>query len=708
MSGPDKRGEVVALVGCVLCASLAVILGILAHWSDASSAWAAALLTLAGVGTWLITLIQLHQRRLVAEERLEVAELERSRQEMLGGARTIFQEEELDQMETLAMGRRLRSVERFLVPTLALLTASYEIVAGVGILPWFRPFSFVAAAAAATMLNQTAVLFFAGGIAFICFMFSRYALGMSRLPEWSLLRAGGNFMFGASAAGLGVAVAVLCVISGLSGVEHWLSSAIGVAMIVLAVETILNYVLDYYRPRTGGPVQRAFYDSRLLGMFSEPGGILRSLANAVDYQFGFKVSETWFYRLLGRIVVPLSLVQIVVIFALTCITVVPPGNKAVIEHLGSASAVLGSGVALTWPWPVDRATIIPVDVVQRLEIGYERAVGEDQREISEGAILWTKRHYKKEYQLLVADRLAGLSRGGDGPSAMKGSAGGKAPPVNLLSMNMSVQWRVGDTDPEVLRYYAQAADARKILEALAYRELTRYAASADVLDLLGKGGITAADTLAERLQAACDTAGYDGGSLGVTIVHVGIGGVHPPPDDDVAKSYEEVVGAIESRDAKIKLAEGEAAQVRVRSAGTEWEELYNAIRAEDEARTMRRADLPAKTAEVERQLRSEAGGGARAIASIAEKNTLSKVFRRKAEAEQHAMQSSAFNTAPDIYTMRVYLKILAETLERIQKYVVVVDDPNKLVIEADLKPPQAIDILGAEARAADMRQQQTP
>ena len=61
-----------------------------------------------GVGVWAITLIQLHQHRLVGEEQLEVAELERTRRDLLGGAKTIFREEELDQMETLAMGRRLR------------------------------------------------------------------------------------------------------------------------------------------------------------------------------------------------------------------------------------------------------------------------------------------------------------------------------------------------------------------------------------------------------------------------------------------------------------------------------------------------------------------------------------------------------------------------------------------------------------------------
>jgi len=245
----------------------------------------------------------------------------------------------------------------------------------------------------------------------------------------------------------------------------------------------------------------------------------------------------------------------------------------------------------------------------------------------------------------------------------------------------------------------------RILESLAYRELTRYAAHADVLDLLGKGGIDAAVQLQDNLQAECNRAGFDGGPLGVKIVYVGIGGVHPPADEEVAKAYEEVVGAYETKDARIKQAMGEAADIKVRMAGVGWEELYRAVLAEDEARASNAPDQAQKTAEVDRLLRSVVGGGVRAVAALAEKLSLKKVFDEKAAAEQYALQISAFKAAPEIYMQRTYLKALAEALQRIRKFVVVLEDSEKVLYDVDMRPPQTIDVLGAEAASIDAKQQ---
>ena len=712
---PDKRGEVVSGLGLVLSLVGSALLFVLAIWADSSSVFAAAFYMAGGFGVWLITLIQLHQLRMVAEERLEVAELERSRQELLGGAKTIFDEEELGQMEKLAMGRRLRAIERFLVPVLGLAVAAYYLFVGCGMIPWqdfpnlsrllpfLKQFAFISSADSSPIETPTVILFFTGGLAFVCFMFSRYALGMARIREWALLRAGGNFFFGASAVNLAIAIAMLCLISGLTWAEIWLTRLIGAFMIVQAVETVVNYVWDFYRPRVPGQVQRPFYDSRFLGMFSEPEGILRSLARSLDYQFGFKVSETWFYRLLGRIIVPLALVQIAVIFALTCITVVPPGHKAVIGHLSPTKEVVGPGVHLTWFWPVDKATIIPVEAVQRLEIGYERLPNES--EATEPAILWTKKHYKKEYLLLAADAGASLHRQKGDQDAMRGGASGGAPPIQMLSMNMPVQWRVGDGDDDVLRFHSQAIDVPGMIESLAYRELTRYAAQNDVYKLLGKGGIEAASAIWASLQQACDSAGYDSKGLGVKIVYVGIGGVHPPSDDDVAKSYEDVVSAYEAKDAKIKTAEGLAAMVRIMSAGDEWQRLYQAIRSEDEARETKSADLAAKSTEVDELLRSVVGGEARFRASRAERETYKRIFDVKSSSERYALQVDAYNAAPNIYASRAYLKLAAEGLDKIRKYVIVLDNPGRVLCEINLAPPQVLDILGAEAQAIDVKTQ---
>jgi modulator of FtsH protease HflK len=694
MTGIDRRGEVVALVGGLLSLIGAVILAILAVWSESASVWMTAFQVFGAVGIWLLTLIQLHQQRLVREEQLEVAELDRQRQEKLGGAQTIFDEEDLDQMEKLAMGRRLRTIERYLIPAAAIIIALYHLAAGASVFPWRFQFPPIAHADP-KMLAQTSqvLVLFVGGLAFAFFMASRYALGMSRLPDWGALRAGGDFMFGSSAICLITAVALLCVISGMGWAETYLAEAIGILLIILAVETMINFVLDFYRPRIPGLVQRPFYDSRLLGIFSEPGGILRSLANAVDYQFGFKVSETWFYKLLGQAVLPLLLVQLGIIFALTCITVVPPGHKAVIEHNGLWEHrvwVAEPGVHWTWIWPTDRATIIPVERIQQMAVGYEVDESKPETEVT-GPILWTKKHYKKEYQLLVGDKRA--------------SANTKVP-VNLLAINMPVQWRVKDDDREVVRFHDQSQDVAAIIQSLAYRELTRYAAQADILDLLGKEGIRTAQELHSNLQKACDTAGYDGGSLGVQIVHVGIGGIHPPPDEEVAKSYEDVVSAYETRDAKIKAAEGDAARARIDSAGPHWQMLYDAIVREDKVRETSAGQLGSQSDEVDRLLRSDEsliGGNARLIAAEAEKRAIERVFAEMSSSERYGMQLVAYNAAPRVYALRVYLRMVREGLQSVRKFVIALDDPDRVIYRFDLRPPVEFDVTAAELGAMESR-----
>lgn len=692
MSRVDKRGEIVALFSGLLTAASAALLVVLAVWSQGRTVWGAALQTAGAAGVWLISLIQLHQLRLVAEEQLEIEDLERTRREKLGGARTVFEEDDLGQMEKLAMGRRLRTIERFLVPVLALLVSLFFAAGGLALLGWFTAWRPLDTLVESGVANPTIMVFFLLGLAFVTFMLSRYALGMSRLPEWTLLRAGGNYLFGASMVCLAGMVGMLFVMNGMPQVEVWVSQAIGVLMLLMAAETVLNFVLDFYRPRIEGQAQRPFYDSRLLGMFSEPGGIVQSLAKAIDYQFGFKVSETWFYKLLGRQLVPLLLVQAALVILLTTFTVVPPGHEAVIQRFalgGTAPApiTVGPGIHVTWPWPMARATVIPTERVQRMELGHEPHP-QDAVPRRGQPVLWTKAHYVKEYKLIVAGKQV---------------SGEAQAPINLLSLNMPVHWRV--KPGQTLRFFRQSADAASLIESLGYRELTQYAAHTDMDDLMGAGGIGANETLRQRLQAACDAAGEDGGGLGVEIVYVGIGGIHPPPEEDVAKTYEEVINAYERRASLISRAEGEAASIQINTAGIEHDALYEAIVAEEQARESAAADLPERTARVEEMLRRLAGGMARQRTALAEQQTYARVFSERAAAERYSAQLAAYQAAPRTYLLRAYLGMLEEGLTQVQKYVIAVQDVHRVLLQCDLRPPTSIDLTGADAAALEKAEQ---
>jgi membrane protease subunit HflK len=679
----DRRGEVVAALGVVVGLGAFVALVLLGIANNSVAVFSAAWHALGSVGIWILILIHLHQLRLVEQERLEIAEMERERRERLGGAGSIFEEEDAEQMEALAMGRRLRAIEKWFIPIFAMITAGYLALCGARMIPGLWPIEFVLDAPQQPLRNPSMMAFFAGAFAFVCFALSRYALGMSRVEQvsvWGALRSGGGYFFGMSIVGLATAIALVLAHNGYVGPERWLGKAIGGLMIFLAAEIIVNYVLDLYRPRVPGAVERVFYESRFLNLFSEPEGIIRSAAQAIDYQFGFKVSETWFYRLLGRAVVPLLLFQAVVIYLITCFVVVPPGYQAVIEVMGtgqSRRSTADTGVTWTWPWPFARSTLIPVDRIQRIELGYEKS--EEERLAGEhtGPILWTEKHRAKEYQLLVADRDASRSA---------------QVPVNLLSVAMPIHWRI--KRDYVLQYHAQATEVEEIIESLAYRELTRYAAHTDLFDLMGPGGIEAVRALRDKIQAACDRGGVGGQDLGVEIVHIGLGSVHPPVE--VAAAYEDVINAHEQSDTKVRQGRADAIETQITAAGERFRLLYDAIVAEEQARDQHSPDLSQRTLEVESMFREVAAGEARRTSSQAEGYLYERVTLEEAAADLFKIQQQAFEQAPGVYTLRLYLDMLVRSLTDRWKYVVAVNDPDRVIYQLDLKPPPRLEVLRQE------------
>ena len=130
---------------------------------------------------------------------------------------------------------------------------------------------------------------------------------MSAEAAWKPLRAGGSFLLGLAVLCFALAVALALANFQRPEVVKVLNYLAPACLALLGVETALNVIFDIYRPRLRGQYSRSAFDSRLLGVINEPGGIFRSAAGAIDYQFGFQVSQTWFYKLLERAILPLVL-----------------------------------------------------------------------------------------------------------------------------------------------------------------------------------------------------------------------------------------------------------------------------------------------------------------------------------------------------------------------------------------------------------------
>lgn len=733
ISGIDKRGEAVSVLGLFVSLIGALILAALAIWgeSNAASVWAVSFQMFAAAGVWVLCWLHQHQLRMVAIERLELDEIERQRQEKLGGVQTIFEQEELEQMDALSAGRRMRSIERVVVPVLAMGIAVLLILAGVALIPFLPMWGFPPIDKSEGLVKYLTdpkngdyvkyVLFFSGGMSFAMFMMSRYALGLRRVGGFGGLRAGGNALFGSAILNIGLAIAMVLVIAGFQSADYWYAIIVGVLLLVQALEIVINFILDVYRPRVEGEDTRPFYDSRLLGIFSEPGGVIESVGKFADYQFGFKVSETWLYKLLSWQIPILLLIMVAILFGLSSLVVVPPGHQAVIMRFGEPrEETAKAGIHLTLPWPIDRAKVVPVRHVRTIELGHadEETKTEDEFNVVQRLtrlfeerkaekdvvpelepdkpkrrepILWTKQHYTTEYKIVVGER---VQETGEGSQASE-------LPINMLNVVMPVYWCVKDGDDQVIRYFQQADDAEALVESLAYRELTHYAAAADIRDLLGDGGAKAAAVIHDRLQAACDSAGYDGQGLGIEIVFVGVGGIHPPWDEEVAKAYEEVISTTEKVRARIMEASADATVRRIGTAGVNWKTLYELILAEEAVAAGETAKAAEATSAVETFLRDEAGGQARMAVSEAVRDSYRRLITERSSAELYEQQVGAFERAPATYMLRTYLRTLENALKPSRKFVVAIEDPSRIIYSVDLKPPSELSVMAAEISEAD-------
>jgi regulator of protease activity HflC (stomatin/prohibitin superfamily) len=628
-------------------------------------------------------LIQFHQRNLAEQEKLDMTALAGEHR-----ADKIFQQKSEQQHLFSIAQKRLVVLEKWFLPIFSFIIAAYQ--AGIG-LYLLRGVSdsnpFIGKQPLLCAVCMVAV-------AFVCFLLSRYATGMSRQPEWKPLRAGGSLLFGSALLSFALSIALALVQFKIITVIRVIDYIIPVLLIVLGIETLLNVVFDIYRPRLAGQYSRAAFDSRLLGLINEPGDILHTATGAIDYQFGFKVSQTWFYKLLEKAVVPLIFFGAIMLYLLSSVLVINPNQKAVIEHFGNPIDkvtgkvwLVGPGLHFKLPWPVDIARVYPASDIKELQIGYVPKTDPKTGEVIREPLLWGKDHYKEEYSILVASRL-------DADKNTQGAA-----PVSLLKANVPVQFRVKD----LYAFLYNHTDPQKLLEDICYRELARFAAGASIevddeaalaTSLLGAGRTQAKQVLTQNIQAAADKAG-----LGVEIVFVGLQGIHPPTQ--VAADYEKVVGAIQLKQAIILQADGQRNRTLSTIAGSV-EGASKLSGLASEYQKARQENNPQKTNEIEGRLDkafTQADGDIFCTLREAQSYSFEKIAIARSTGERFDSQVKAYRAAPEIYKREQRLTALEETLRPIRKYVIVADPNDAETFIVDLKEkltPSLYDIGGVQ------------
>ena len=222
--------------------------------------------------------------------------------------------------EVLPAQRSREQFERFFVPGFTVLL--FLLQAGGAFLLWGWLNKILP-----TPLNEPGVclsLFAIAGL--LLFLLGKYSTSLARFEGLRLLRPGATYLLMSGYLCGVVTLALIAVMLDVPRVDLYVARGLTALLFLVALETLINLILELYRPRVKGKVERPVYESRLVSLLGQPEGLITTAAQTLDYQFGFKVSETWFYRLLVQWLPWLVVFQIVVLLLSTCFVFIDTGR----------------------------------------------------------------------------------------------------------------------------------------------------------------------------------------------------------------------------------------------------------------------------------------------------------------------------------------------------------------------------------------------
>ncbi|HON07449.1 MAG TPA: SPFH domain-containing protein, partial [Verrucomicrobiota bacterium] len=463
------------------------------------------------VGLWSYIQMRLEERERI--ERLEIEELARAK----GGAALFERTDE----ELLIAKKSREQFEKYFVPGFTVLLMLIEAAACVYLYRWLN--------SVVVSYSQILVALGVYGLfGLVLFIIGKYSAGLIRLEKHRLLSpATSHLLLGAYLLGLNI-VSIIAIEAGFEKADELLARLLTIFLGLLAVENFFNLILEIYRPRVRGGVERVLYESRLVGLLSKPEGVLTTAAHALDYQFGFKVSETWVYKFFRQALPLLIFVQLLALELSTCIIVVEVGEKGLLERFGKpvGDGIVEPGIHLKLPFPIDKIRRFRTDQIQTFIAGMEHKEDQDHKEHEhKKVLLWTVQHTMKDPFLLLVS-----SREQAGTQSEKEAR--RTPPVNLLAASIPVQFQINDLHSWAYNH----TEPDKLLKHIATRELVQYLLSADYDEVLSSKRLEASDILKNRIQQQANEL-----KLGVKIVNVGLNDMHPPVP--IAAAYEQVVSS---------------------------------------------------------------------------------------------------------------------------------------------------------------------
>ena len=321
--------------------------------------------------------------------------------------------------------------------------------------------------------------------------------------------------------------------------DLWITRGFLVVFVILALDILAGIFFTFYKIEETLDEQPT-YESRILSVVFQPGGITKNVSELISYQFGVEVSDGWFISTVEKVIFPLILVIVTVMWLMTSLVFIPSNSNGIRERFGVvvSQEPLSSGVYFKLPYPFSNIKTFPIGEVQTFTLGLNNKVGFKTPEV----LLWTRSHVSEETQFLLPEGNSGIN--------------GESEAISLLSCEVPVHYLVTD----LYKYLYNFSGAKSILQKTSQSVLVKYFAQTDFFNFLGVGRFKGADELKQRMQAQADLL-----DLGIQIVTVSFVSVHPPVA--VGDVFQKVSSAKEEKATMIESAYAYQAEILPRVEG---------------------------------------------------------------------------------------------------------------------------------------------
>lgn len=367
---------------------------IVGSWTQSGSLEKNSHFLLLSSGFWVLAFLHSFFKKKAIEEKNELQRVENLRLER-GAKSALFQNNEI---VAGSFQQNLVRFEKYFLPIACFIFSILLMGFGYVIYQEFRFLPFED-----SPKNIFKACAFIASISFLLLIAGLYIRGLAK-GDYGYLRGPATIMLTGAGMCLAESATLLAFTSGwLENLNLIFIIGSGLSFFV-GLELLLNTFLFLIKPVHREESKLPPYDSRVFLLLTSTGSAWKSLNGMIDYQFGFRVSESWLYKTFLKLILPFVIFQVLVGLLCTCFVIIKSGQIGFEERFGqplNQGIGLEPGLHFKLPWPIDEVKKINIAQITKVEVGHK----DDDHETIDPKQLSTLDHYQ-ETDLYVVKRKA--------------------------------------------------------------------------------------------------------------------------------------------------------------------------------------------------------------------------------------------------------------------------------------------------------------